>query len=140
MQDLIDVYVHRRCRDEDWDVDYERVVFGYCAVCGGQGSIYKVKGAEDHYFVKKGGVTREFLDGVEVTSGPREQAFFNEDSTINETAGYPVVGSEGPSRPEPSEEAVEGDSEEVTETIPEDEEPSEKEKLLARIAELEAEK
>ena len=69
------MYIHGKCRPDEMDLDYDKVAFGYCGLCGIQGTIYHVKGSDDYYKAKKGGVTREFRDGKDVTDGPGLKTF-----------------------------------------------------------------
>lgn len=58
------MYLHRRCRPDEIDLDYDKVAFGYCSACNLLGSIYHVKGAEDYFVTRKQGITFSVRDGA----------------------------------------------------------------------------
>ena len=100
------MYIHKRCRPETIDLDYDMVQFGYCDICKVQGTIYHVKGSDDYFKTKRGGVTREYRDGVDVTSEPRGEAKFASEQDIT---------ADNETMPEPIAESVDSDMEEAIE-------------------------
>ncbi len=70
------MYVHRRCASEGWELMLDKPAFGFCAVCGNQGTIYHVLGTEDEYRFRKGGVDYWCRDGEVTHDGPVGRKYF----------------------------------------------------------------
>jgi len=54
----------------------DKPAFGFCAVCGNQGTIYHVLGTEDEYRFRKGGVDYWCRDGEVTHDGPVGRKYF----------------------------------------------------------------
>jgi hypothetical protein len=89
------MYVHRKCKSDVLDVDWNVVEYGYCDGCGRQGSIFWVKGTDRDFVRKKRGVTerviREGGELVVLSDHPRKEPKFDADSGINLTYGQDRV-------------------------------------------------
>ena len=58
------MYVHKKCAPAGAELELEKKVGGFCAVCGMQASVYHVKGQPDYYEYVLAGVLYKVLDGV----------------------------------------------------------------------------